>query len=91
MQNLDDFSAKAVCCLGYTSDGVNLNLFEGEVLGQIVAPRGSSGFGWDPIFNPEGTTSTLAELDEVEKGKHSPRGCSASRFKAFLAGVEDQS
>ena len=91
LQNFDDFRAKAVCCLGYTSDGVNLHLFEGEVRGQVVAPRGSSGFGWDQIFNPEGTTSTFAELDEVEKGKYSPRGCSASRFRAFLAGVEDQS
>ena len=91
LQNFEDFRAKAVCCLGYTSDGVNLHMFEGEVRGQIVAPRGSSGFGWDPIFNPEGSTSTFAELDEVEKGKYSPRGRSASRFRAFLAGVEDQS
>ena len=45
LQNFDDFRAKAVCCLGYTSDGENLHFFEGEVRGQIVPPRGSSGFG----------------------------------------------
>ena len=33
----------------------------------------------------------FSELDVVEKGKYSPRGRSASRFRAFLAGVEDQS
>ena len=67
LQNFDDFRAKAVCCLGYTSDGLNMHLFEGEVRGQIVTLRGSSGFGWDPIFNPEGTLQLLLNWMKLKR------------------------
>lgn len=89
--NFDDHHASAVCCLGYSSDGENLHLFKGEVGGEIVAPRGSSGFGWDPIFCPHGARSTFAEMNEGDKGKYSPRGLSARRFRDFLAAEGGQS
>ena len=37
-------------------------LIRGSVRGTIVAPRGEVKFGWDPIFQPEGTDHTFAEM-----------------------------
>jgi len=49
-------------------------LFKGMVKGRIPAqPRGSEGFGFDPIFIPEGSTLTMAELPRAEKVKISHR------------------
>ena len=90
LQNFNNQQARAVCCLGYTSDGETLHLFHGEVEGKIVAPRGSSGFGWDSIFCPEGTQLSFAEMSEEEKSKFSPRGRSAEMFKDFLVVEEVQ-
>ena len=48
---------------------------EGEVTGTITAePRGESGFGYDPIFVPDGMTVTTAELVPREKDAISHRG-----------------
>lgn len=69
---LDDFSdrsAFAQCTFGYY-DGKELTLFTSGLKGTIAdAPRGSTGFGWDPIFIPEGYTKTRAELTEAEDYK----------------------
>jgi XTP/dITP diphosphohydrolase len=47
----------------------------GEMPGRLVrAPRGSGGFGYDPIFEPDGYTRTSAELDPAEKDAISHRG-----------------
>lgn len=42
--------------------------------GRIVAPRGTGGFGYDPIFEPEGQTLTLAEMSPEEANQISHRG-----------------
>ncbi len=48
---------------------------EGEVVGRIAEePRGSGGFGYDPIFVPEGFNKTFAEMEPSEKHKISHRG-----------------
>lgn len=48
---------------------------EGEVRGVIIrAPRGDNGFGYDPIFVPDGDERTLAEYSDVEKNEISHRG-----------------
>jgi len=48
---------------------------EGQLRGRLVRePRGSGGFGYDPIFQPEGGTRTLAEFGAVEKDAISHRG-----------------
>ena len=59
--------------------------FEGEVNGKIAtAPRGSNGFGYDPLFIPEGFDKTFAELDASEKNKMSHRANALKRFKLFM-------
>ena len=45
---------------------------EGVVQGQVVAPRGS-GFGWDSIFQPEGSKKTMGEMTKEEKSSFSMR------------------
>jgi non-canonical purine NTP pyrophosphatase (RdgB/HAM1 family) len=66
-------------------DGEKLNFFEGAVTGSIAPnPKGGSGHGWDPIFIPEGSEKTLAEMDEEEYGKFSPRNKAVAKLKDFL-------
>jgi inosine triphosphate pyrophosphatase len=47
--------------------------FVGQTQGFIVPARGPHSFGWDPIFEPEGTGQTYAEMDAVAKNKISHR------------------
>ena len=62
-----------VICLAWP-DGETV-FFEGRVEGQLVAtPRGAGGFGYDPIFVPEGESRTFAELSQAEKAALSHRG-----------------
>jgi XTP/dITP diphosphohydrolase len=50
------------------------NIFEGIVYGSIIEhPRGEKGFGYDPIFVPEGAIHTFAEMGAVEKNQYSHR------------------
>lgn len=65
--------AKAVAVLGYIDSSGETALYEGEVAGTLVPPRGGDGFGWDPIFVPDGGTRSYAELSDLEKSKISHR------------------
>jgi XTP/dITP diphosphohydrolase len=69
-----------VCAAAYvTPDGTEL-ITEGRMPGHIIhAPHGTGGFGYDPVFVPEGETRTSAELTPEEKDAISHRG------KAFRA------
>ena len=84
---LDEFnnnSACAVCCLGFTKDGERIQLFEGIIKGVIVNPRGSQHFGWDAIFLPEGHQQTFRKISSKEKHQISPRSLAAKKFNHFL-------
>ena len=60
-------SATAITCIAYF-DGNELKIFKGETKGEIAKePRGTNGFGWDPIFIPEGYSQTFAEITSEEK------------------------
>ncbi len=60
-------------------------LFEGKVEGSITREkRGSSGFGYDPVFIPEGYTETFAEMGADVKNKISHRAEAVQRLKSFL-------
>ncbi len=69
---------------------LNLNgeqhLFEGTVDGQILTePRGTEGFGYDPIFQPEEENRTFAEMSMDEKNAHSHRARALKKMMDFLA------
>jgi XTP/dITP diphosphohydrolase len=59
-------------------DALPVKLFEGVVRGRIVEPRGDGGFGYDPIFEHDG--STFAELSAAEKNAVSHRGRALAKF-----------
>jgi len=59
-------------------DGETAETFEGSVRGRIVAPRGAGGFGYDPIFEHDGTT--FAEMDTGKKNAISHRGRALAKF-----------
>ena len=60
-------------------------IFEGIVNGNIrTKPIGSVGFGYDPIFEPEGYAITFAEMDLAEKNKISHRGIAVQKLIDFL-------
>jgi XTP/dITP diphosphohydrolase len=60
-------------------------VFEGEVHGQIQAePRGTQGFGYDPIFVPTGIEQTFAELSLAEKNQLAHRARALEKFKMFV-------
>jgi XTP/dITP diphosphohydrolase len=66
--------ARFRCCLALARSGQVIRTFEGVVEGVIVnAPRGCSGFGYDPIFRPNGFDQTFAELSAEEKNAISHR------------------
>ncbi len=61
-------------------------LFEGAVRGWIVTvPSGAHGFGFNPIFAPEGLTQTLAELSIEEKCRVGHRGIAMRKFGAWFS------
>lgn len=73
---------KTVICLNL--DG-NQHLFEGIIKGEIInEKRGSEGFGYDPIFIPNGYSKTFAEMPITEKSKISHRGLAVEKLVAFL-------
>ena len=60
-------------------------LFEGSVAGRIVWPmRGELGFGFDPVFVPDGETQTFAEMDPARKHGMSHRADAFAKLKAGL-------
>jgi len=60
-------------------------LFEGVVTGSITSSkRGISGFGYDPIFVPDGKTITFAEMDLAEKNSISHRARAFEKLRVFL-------
>jgi XTP/dITP diphosphohydrolase len=71
---------------GEDGEAVPVKLFEGVVPGTIVAPRGEGGFGFDPIFEYDGTT--FAEMDTDRKNSVSHRGRALARFAEWHAEVD---
>jgi len=69
-------------------DGTTLETFYGETRGHIADhPRGESGFGWDPIFIPEGYTRTRGEMTQQEQQECSMRKVALAKLQAFLVGT----
>ncbi|MFA9199495.1 MAG: RdgB/HAM1 family non-canonical purine NTP pyrophosphatase, partial [Aquirufa sp.] len=87
LQNLRGNSnrrARFVTVLTYFAAGT-YHSFEGEIQGSIVElPRGTQGFGYDPIFQPEMETRTFAEMTLAEKNLIAHRARALEKFKNFL-------
>ena len=65
------------------------NFVEGKIEGLITeAPRGKSGFGYDPVFQPIGFNKTFAEMTPEEKNSVSHRGQALQKMKTVLLAMQ---
>ncbi len=80
-------TARFVCVIAFAQPDGRVETFDGEIRGEIAdAPRGATGFGYDPLFIIAGDGRTMAELDGEEKNAISHRGLAAAKLRAALAG-----
>jgi XTP/dITP diphosphohydrolase len=77
-------AAKFVTCAVYY-DGKDYTVCMGELKGTIIKEkRGTNGFGYDPVFVPEGSNKTLAEMDLAEKNNISHRSRAFKELKKHV-------
>ena len=77
--------ARAYTIIAYArSADDDIHFFEGSVSGSIVSPQGTSGFGWDHIFIPDGYSETFARMGTLKKNTISPRAIAVQKLKKFL-------
>jgi len=80
------FAARFRCVLALARDGSLLGTFDGVVEGTIIeTPRGGLGFGYDPVFQPLGSTKTFGEMPAEEKNRISHRARAIQALRVKLA------
>ena len=85
LEGAEDRSARFVCVLALAWPDGHVETARGEAPGVIVnGPRGEGGFGYDPIFRPDGGDRTFAEMTREEKRAHNHR---ARAMAAMMDGV----
>lgn len=78
-------AAEFVCVLALVWPDGRKEIFEGRMPGNLTwPPRGERGFGYDPVFVPEGYSQTFAEMDPAEKHAISHRARAFAKLKAVL-------
>jgi XTP/dITP diphosphohydrolase len=79
--------AKFVCVLCLANVLGSVQFFEGTAEGHLVwPPRGAKGFGYDPMFVPEGYEQTFGQMDPAQKHAISHRAKAFAAFKAAVLG-----
>ena len=79
--------ARFVCVTALAWPDGRVELFDGQVRGEIaLTPRGTQGFGYDPLFVISGDGRTMAELPAHEKHRISHRGLATAKLRAYLGG-----
>lgn len=79
-------NARFVCVIAAARDGKTLTVCRGQAEGTILdSPRGTGGFGYDPLFFFPAIKKTFAQLTPEEKARHSHRGAA---FRSFLKWYE---
>lgn len=87
MTSSKDRSAEFVCALSLAWPDGEVTSFEGRISGQIIwPPRGDRGFGYDPIFVPDGHQISFGEMDPDKKHAMSHR---ARAFEQLVALLKD--
>ena len=88
MKELDNRKARFKTVISLVINGKELQ-FEGVVSGTILTEkRGNSGFGYDPIFLPEGSNKSFAEMELQEKNRNSHRAIAINKLVAYLANIK---
>jgi XTP/dITP diphosphohydrolase len=77
--------AQFVCCIALAFPQGAIKVFWGTAPGHITrTPRGTNGFGYNPVFIPEGHTRTFAEMSDGEKDKLSHRGQALGKLVEYI-------
>jgi non-canonical purine NTP pyrophosphatase (RdgB/HAM1 family) len=84
-EKLGNNKAEAKTLVGYSDKQGNMEFFEGSISGKIVSPKGE-GFGWDPVFQPEGYNKTFVEMTQEEKNEISMRKIALEKLREYLNG-----
>ena len=86
LHGFEDKSAYALCIFAYFDKATMTEpvLLEGRTDGTIVLPRGPQSFGWDPVFLPQDSDLTYAEMSKEDKNKISHRARALDKLKTFL-------
>ncbi len=80
-------SARFIALMAFRSSKDEVHFFKGTVEGSIsTSPRGKNGFGYDPIFIPNGFDQTFGELSVAIKNRISHRRKALDKFLEFLSG-----
>ena len=84
LQGEENRAARFRTAIALILDGKE-HLFEGEIAGRIIEERrGAGGFGYDPIFIPDGEIRTFAEMSDAQKNGISHRARAVAKLVAFL-------
>ncbi|MEI6816427.1 MAG: non-canonical purine NTP diphosphatase [Bacteroidota bacterium] len=88
LKDKDNRRARFRTVIALVVDG-QVTIFEGVINGQIIHDRrGQNGFGYDPIFMPDGYNRTFAEMTLIEKNNISHRAIAVSKLKAYLETIQ---
>jgi XTP/dITP diphosphohydrolase len=80
----DKRGARFVCCIAMASSD-EVKTFLGSIKGRLgTGPKGHNGFGYDPIFYPEGQDRTFAEMSDKEKNAISHRAVALRELQKYL-------
>lgn len=88
LQGITDRRARFVTVIALILNGVETT-FEGQVEGRILTePHGADGFGYDPVFQPDESDMSFAEMSADAKNTISHRGRATERLMAYLQTVD---
>jgi XTP/dITP diphosphohydrolase len=80
--------ARFICCIVFALPDGKCRTFTGYVNGTIAeTPKGYNGFGYDPIFYPDGHDRTFAEMADLEKDALSHRGRAMKKLYTYLKSI----
>ncbi|MDD4351782.1 MAG: RdgB/HAM1 family non-canonical purine NTP pyrophosphatase [Candidatus Gracilibacteria bacterium] len=85
LAEFENKKATAVALIGYADQKGEISIFEGRIEGEIVEPRGTVEFGWDPIFEPVGYKETFAEMGIAKKAEISHRKKALGELRKVLS------
>lgn len=86
MDGIDSREAKFICVIAYVESNQQYKIFTGEVWGKIAQERtGDHGFGYDPVFIPDGFNESFGVLEGSVKNRISHRARAFEKFGSYLA------
>ncbi len=91
LKTTDNRKARFACCMVLLSPAGQESIFAGSLMGEITkGMRGTQGFGYDSVFQPQGETKTMGEMDLAQKNRISHRAKAISMLKEFFNNFIEQ-